>query len=430
VTEADPAAAITVKVGVSLQAVGLAPESWTPYLLLLLGLPVAPELRATLSPQAIRACTGEALVQLALHAAQRQPLVVEVENLHWIDPTSEEVLQALVEHLVGTRLLLLLTYRPGYRPPWIEKSYVTQLALGPLAPRESRRVVQDVVRTAPVPEPVVQAILARAEGNPLFLEELPHTAVEQGDAPRRARVPTTLQAVLAARIDRLLPEAKRLLQMAAVIGKDVAVPLLEAIAGMSEAALQRSLSQLQGAELLYATTRGGDRTLTFKHVLIQEAAYQSLLPRPRQQYHQQIVQVLVERWPETVATQPELLAQHYTEAGLSALAVDAWQRAGQRALERSAYREAISHLTKALEVLQTLPETPARTRQELDVQIALGPALINTHGQASPAVAQAYARAEVLCQQLGDVPQLFPVLGGLSLFYIARGALLKARELG
>jgi predicted ATPase/class 3 adenylate cyclase len=430
VTEEDPPAAVTAKVGASLQEVGMAPEHWAPYLLQLFELPVEMDLLATHSPQAIKARTVEALVQLALHGARRRPLVLEFENLHWIDPTSEEVLRALVEQLVGARILLLLTYRPGYRPPWIDKSYVSQLALARLAPRHSRRLVQAVLRTTPVPESVVQVILARAEGNALFLEELAHTAMEQGDSHRTAGVPTTIQAVLATRIDRLPMEAKRLLQMAAVIGKDIAITLLAAIAELPEAALQRSLAHLQTVELLYETTRVADRALTFKHALIQEAAYHSLLKTTRQQYHQRIAQVLAERFPETVETQPELLAHHYTEAGLPAQAVPAWLRAGQHTLERSAHIEAIAHLSKGLEVLKTLADTLERTQLELVLQTTLGPALMATKGYAAPEVEYAYARARELCQQVGETPQLFQALWGLWYFYLVRAEFQIAHKLG
>jgi predicted ATPase len=384
---------------------------------------------APLSPQAVKARTIEALVQLALHGARRRPLVLEIENLHWSDPSSEEVFTALVERLAGARILLLLTYRPGYQPLWITKSYATQLSLAPLAPRESRRVVQAVVRTGGMPEAVVQAILARAGGNPFFLEELSRTAIEQDDSHRTVQVPTTIQAVLAARIDRLPPEAKHVLQVAAVIGKDVAVPLLAAIARVSEDVLQRGLAHLQAVELLYERTRAVDRAVTFKHVLIQEAVYQSLLQSTRRQYHQRIAQVLEAQFPEKCETQPELLAHHYTEAGFKEQAIAYWQRAGQQAVQRSAHVEAISHLTTALVLLLTLPDTPKRTQQELVLQTSLGPALMDSKGFAAPEVEHVYARARELCRQIGDTPQLFPVLRGLWVFYFVGGKHETAREL-
>ncbi len=220
-----------------------------------------------------------------------------------------------------------------------------------------------------------------------------------------------MQAVLAARIDRLPPEEKQLLQAAAVIGTEVPLPLLEAIAELPEVVLHRGLAHLQAAEFLYETRLFPERAYTFKHALTQQVAYQSLLTSTRQRYHAQLAQALAAR-PETVETQPELLAHHYTEAGLAAQAVGYWQRAGERSNARSAYVEAVAHLTKGLEVLQTLPDTPARARHELDMQLALGQALPVTKGYAAPEVGHAYARARELCQQVGDTPQLCGSAGG------------------
>jgi predicted ATPase len=194
--------------------------------------------------------------------------------------------------------------------------------------------------------------------------------------------------------------------------------------------LDRALAQLVEAELLYQRGAPPRATYFFKHALIQEVAYQSLLKSTRQRYHQQVARVLAERFLETVDTQPELLAQHYTEAGLTEQAIPYWQRAGQQALQRSANLEAVQHLTTGLALLATLPETPARVQQELDLQMALGPALSATKGSAAPEVEQTYTRARALCAQVGETPQLFPALWGLCRFYRSRGGLLTARELG
>jgi predicted ATPase/DNA-binding winged helix-turn-helix (wHTH) protein len=429
-TERDAPPTIAAKVRASLMEVGLVPEVGIPYLLHLLGVSAETARLAGLSPQALKARTIELLVQLAVQLAQRSPLVLEVENLHWIDPSSEEVLGTLVEQLIGARILLLLTYRPGYRPPWIDKSYVTQLALPRLAPRDSRQVVQAIVRKVSVPEAAMQVILTRAEGNPLFLEELASTFVEQDDSQHSGGLPTTIQAVLASRIDRLPPAAKRLLQVAAVIGKDVAVPLLEAIAESPPAVLQQNLALLEAVELLYETMRVTDRTVTFKHALVREAAYQSLLRSTRQEYHARIAQILEVRFPETAESQPELLAHHYTEAGLVVQAIAYWRQAGQRAIQRSADLEAVAHLTKALELLAILPHTPERTQLELDMLTVLGPVLANTRGPGSPAVERVYTRARELCRPVGEPRQLFPVLWGLWRFYNYRAELQRSRELG
>jgi len=232
-----------------------------------------------------------------------------------------------------------------------------------------------------------------------------------------------------ARLDRLAT-VKDVAQLGATIGRTFAYELLQAVSPLDEATLQHGLRQLVEAELVYQRGMPPPAIYMFKHALIQDAAYQSLLRSIRQQYHQRIAQILAVQFPETAETQPELLAHHYTEAGLMAQAVPYWQRAGQRASERSAYLEAIAHLTKGLEVLATLPNTPERIQQELDLQIILGPALMAIKGQGASEVEQIYMRARVLCTQVGETPQLFPVLWGLREFYNTRGELQTARELG
>jgi predicted ATPase len=431
ITAADSPATRCAKVAHGLTAAGLAPEEAIPYLLHLLEVPIETALTATLSPQAMRDRTIAGLVQLALASVRQQPLVLAVDNLHWLDPSSEEVLTALVERLAGAAILLLVSYRPGYRLPWVDKSYVTQVALTPLSPADSRQVVQAILGSAPVTETLVQAILARAGGNPFFLEELAR-AVGNADAVPwwPAEVPETVQGVLAARIDRLPPAAKRLLQVAAVLGKDVPVPLLHAVAEGPKAAIEQDLRCLQAAEFLEEAGVVPAQVYTFRHILVQEVAYSSLLAEARQQLHQRTAQVLAARFATTVETQPELVAQHYTEAGSTEQAITYWQQAGQRALQHSANAEAIRHLTKGLELLATLPDTPARAQQELDLRLALGPALMATKGFAAPEVEQTYARARVLCSRVGETPQLFPMLQGLCRFYQTRGPLPMARQLG
>ncbi|HXH14457.1 MAG TPA: AAA family ATPase [Alphaproteobacteria bacterium] len=428
-SEADGPEAIAAKVQRYLQEAGAAWQDEAALLLELLDVSIdAPQL-AALAPQARKARTFALLHRLTLHDGYRQPLVLAVENLHWIDATSEEWLAALVGRLAGAAILLLTTYRPGYRPPWLDKSYATQLALPGLTPADSLAVVQSVARAAPLPERLAQEIVAKAAGNPFFLEELTRSAMEAGGDAAPA-IPDSVQAVLAARIDRLTPAEKRLLQTMAAIGKDAPVPLLRAVAALPEEVLYRGLDHLQAAEFLSEAQALPGPVYTFNHALIQEVAYQSLLRRARRDLHRRIAQTLAEHFPEVAATQPERLAHHYTEAGMHEPALDWWRRAGVRALERSAYVEAISHLEKGLAALQALPQTLQRLRQELDLQIALGPALSAAKGAAAPEVEQAYGRARVLCTQVGDTPQLFPTLRGLWRFYLNRGALSTAQELG
>ena len=408
----------------------LTAEDWAPYLGHLLGLPEATAQVAGLSPHTLRARTMAALYQVWYHSSRRQPLVVVVENLHWIDASSEAYLTSLVERLAEMAVLLLVTYRPGYVPPWLTTVGMLQLPLGPLSAADGQQIVADVWRAQQYEAPVPPALLARAAGNPLFLEELAQAAVPQAGATTPAPIPETVQAVLAARLDQLAPEVKRLVQIAAVIGTDIPLALLQPAAGLAEEALDEALRQLQRAALLYETPLAPEPGYTFKHVLIQEVAYQSLLKRTRQQVHGHVAQLLVERMPALVASQPELLAQHYTAAGLAAQAVDCWQRAGQRASDRSAHVEAISHYSTGTELLKTLPATPERTQQALTLYIALGAALLITKGQAVPEVEHAYTQARALCQQVGETPALVPVLFGLWRFYVARPQLHTARELG
>ena len=430
IADADGPEAAVEKARQGLREVGMALDEWVPYLIQLLGGETETDRLARLSPQTIRARTLTALVQLSLNASRQRPLVLEVEDLHWIDPTSEEWLAALIEQVAGAPLLVLVTYRPGYRPPWLDRSYATQLALPRLIPRDSLGLVQAVLHTGQIPEPLAQEILTKADGNPFFLEELARAVVEQGDSRPPQIVPDTIHAVLAARIDRLPPEEKRLLQAAAVIGEDVAFPLLQALVALPEERLRRALRHLQAAEFCYEKHPMPEAVYTFKHILTREVAYQSLPQGTREHYHRQIAQVVEQRFPAVPATQPEWLAHHYTAAGLSARALSYWRQAGQRAIERSAYVEAISHLTRGLEVLRVLPDTPERTLQELALQTALGLSLTATKGYAAVEVERAYARARELYQQVPETPQLFPLLWGLGGFYLLRGKWQPALELG
>ena len=429
ITDTDGPEDITAKIHRSLQEVDMAPEAWAPVLLHLLGFQEGTDALAALSPEARKARILTALTQMCLSGSHQRPLILEIEDLHWIDASSDACLAALVERMAGAPLLVLVTYRPGYRPAWIDRSYGTQVALQPLTSHDSLRVVQAVLPTAALTVPLVPQLVAKADGNPFFLEELARTVVEQGTNAPSPTVPDTIQAVLLARIDRLPATAKRLLQAAAVIGKDVALPLLQAVTDMPEEAMYRELGHLQVAEFLYETYAPAALVYAFKHALTQEVAYQSLVQLVRQQYHAHIAQVLEKQFPEVAERQPECLAQHYTEAGLAEQAIPYWQRAGQRAIERSATSEAVSHFTKGLEVLQGLPESPERVQHELALHLALGAPLWTLKGHAAPEVEQVYNQTLKLCQQVGDIPQRFSVLAGLWRFYLARAKLQKAREL-
>jgi class 3 adenylate cyclase/predicted ATPase len=394
-----------------------------------------------LTPQKQRQKTQEALWAWLVEEAERRPVLAAWEDLHWADPSTLELHSLFMGQTPTTRILTLLTFRPEFTPPWGTHSYLTHLTLNRLGHTQVKEMVERITGGKNLPAEVVQQIVTKTDGVPLFVEELTKTVMESGllqevnghyeltsPLPPLA-IPVTLQDSLMARLDRLAT-VREVAQLGATLGKEFSYELIQAVSPLDEETLQKELAQLVEAEFLYQRGLPPQARYTFKHALIQDAAYQSLLKGKRQQYHQQIAQVLEERFPETKETQPELLAHHYTEAGLIAQAIPYWQQAGQRAVRRSAYAEAISHLTKGLELLKALPDTPDRAQQELTLQIALGGPLIVTKGHASSEVGNAFARARELCRQIGETPQLFPVLMGLRSFYTVQGELQTARELG
>jgi predicted ATPase len=293
-------------------------------------------------------------------------------------------------------------------------------------------MIETVAGSKVLPAEVMQQIVVKTDGVPLFIEELTKNVLESVEATHASpslAIPATLHDSLMARLDRLAA-AKEVAQLGATLGREFSYELLQAVSPLNEATLQQGLSQLVEAELVYQRGLPPQVRYFFKHALIQDAAYQSLLKSKRQQYHSQIAQVLEEQFPETQETQPELLAHHYTEAGFTEQAIPYWQRAGQKAVERSANLEAISHLTKGLELLKTLRDTPERTQQELMLQITLGAPLQVTKGYTVPEVGALYSRACELCRQVGETSQLFPALRGLWQFYLLRAELQTAHELG
>jgi class 3 adenylate cyclase/predicted ATPase len=394
-----------------------------------------------LTPERQKQKILEALLVWLRREVERQRVLLIIEDLHWLDASSMEFLNLLVDQAATTHLFMLLTFRPTFRPPWPQHPHLTHLTLSRLPRHQAALLIEQVAGGKTLPAEVHQQLLTRTDGVPLFVEELTKMVLESGllretpdcyelTGPLPAlAIPTTLQDSLMARLDRL-GTGKLVAQLGATIGRRFSYELLQAVSPVAEATLQQGLGRLVEAELLYQRGLPPEASYLFKHALIQETALQSLLRHTRQQYHQQIAQVLAERFPETGETQPELLAQHYTEAGLAAQAVPYWQRAGQRAIERSANIEAISHLTKGLEVLKTLPETPERHQQELTLQLALGAALSMLKGFTATETEQAYNSARQLCQQVGDSPQRFAALAGLLRFYRSRTELKTAQELG
>jgi predicted ATPase len=395
-----------------------------------------------LDPSQRRQRTLAALKRVLLRESQGQPLLLVFEDLHWIDAETQALLDSLVESLPTARLLLLVNYRPEYQHGWGSKTYYTQLRLDPLPPASAEEFLQALLGDDPRVEPLKRLLIARTEGNPFFLEESVRTLVETGilvgergayrlvQALPTIQVPATVQAVLAARIDRLPPEEKRLLQTSAVIGTEVPFPLLRAIAELPEEALHGGLAHLQAAEFLYETHLFPEPEYTFKHALTHEVAYASLLMTRRQALHAAAGQALETLYAPRLEKAYERLAYHYARTDHAAKAVGYLTRVAEKAARHSAHVEAISHLTQALELLQRLPATPERSQQELTLHIALGASLIATKGYAAPEVAQTYTRARQLSQHLEDPQQHFPVLRGLWHYYLVRAELQTAHALG
>jgi TOMM system kinase/cyclase fusion protein len=395
----------------------------------------------TVSPQKQKEKTHAALVAWLVEEAEQHPVYNLCEDIHWADPSTLEVLTLVVDQAPTARLYVLLTFRPEFTSPWGNRSHLSQMTLSRLGRPHVEAMVEQVTGGKALPTEVVQQIVAKTDGVPLFVEELTKMVVESGlltavhghyelrePLPPLA-IPSTLHASLLARLDRL-STVREIAQLGATIGREFSYELLHAVSSLEEETLQHGLKQLVEAELVYQRGLGPQAYYLFKHALIQDTAYQSLLKSKRQQYHSQIAQVLEQRFPETTETQPELLAHHYTEAGLITQAIPYWLQAGQGAVGRSANLEAIAHLTKGLELLKTLPGTPERAQQELRLQIALGAPLLATKGYAAPEVGNAYTQALELCQQIGETPQLLPVLWGLWQFYIVRTEFQTAYELG
>ena len=374
-----------------------------------------------LTPHQKKEKTLEALLRQIELRAREQPVLMVYEDAHWSDPTSCELLDLIVPRVAHLPVLLLITFRPEFQPPWSGAAHVTTMMLNRLDRRESSALVQRIVTNSVLPDEVVAEILERTDGVPLFIEELTKTMLEgAGDAGGSAlAVPSSLQASLLARLDRL-PAAKHVAQIGSVIGREFGHELLAEVAMFIEATLLQGLDELVLAGLAFRRGVPPDATYMFKHVLVQETAYSTLLRRRRQELHARITTVLEESNPEIVEQQPELLAHHCTHAGLIEKAIVYLSRAGRQSLARSATSEAVAQLRKGLELLSGLPDGPDRWERELELQSALGAALVASQGNSAPATGQAYIRARELCERLGDIDTLVPVLSGLSTYHQTR----------
>ena len=391
------------------------------------------------APQRLKELTLRALIGQLARLAASQPVVLTFEDLHWIDPTTLELLSLAVEDVKGLQVLIVATTRPNFMPPWPSHRHVTTVALTRLDRNEGEALVAGVTKGKTLPTEVLEQIMARTDGVPLFIEELTKTVLESGflrevedgyelagPLPPRA-IPSTLHASLLARLDRLA-SVKDVAQIGAAIGREFSYVLIAAVARLAEKDLQAALAQLVAAELIFQRGVPPNATYTFKHALVQDASYASLVRSRRQYLHGGIAHALEQQFSDVVAAEPETLAYHFTEAGVTESALGYWLKAGQRAVERSADQEAVRHLERGMALLSTLRESTVRDRHELDFQLTLFTPLVAVRGYTNPAAEAVYARATVLAEKLDDAERLFAALYGQASYCATTGKTRKALE--
>lgn len=417
-------------------------KSTLPALLTLLDVAIDDNDWQGLDPAERRRRILEAVKRVLLTESRVQPLLVVFEDLHWIDSETQAFLDSLIESVPTARFLLLVNYRPEYQHGWGSKTYYSQIRIDPLPPESAMEILGSLLGDDRALVPLKDFLIVRTEGTPFFLEESVRTLVEMnvlgGERGNyrlakpiaSIQVPASVQAVLAARIDRLALEAKQLLQCASVIGKDFPFALLQGVVELSDENLRRELGHLQAAEFIYETRLFPDLEYTFKHALTHEVAYGSLLQERRRALHARIVEAIEKLYADRLIEQVERLAHHSVRAELWEKTVEYLHQAGKKAAIRSATQEAIAYFEQALEALEHTPESRSRIEKAIDIRVDLGPVLIATKGFQEPDVEENYSRARALCEQFGETPQLFPVLWGLAMARNLRGELRVGRELG
>jgi class 3 adenylate cyclase/predicted ATPase len=392
-----------------------------------------------LTPQRQKELTIESLVRQLLHLTSLQPVLFIFEDVHWIDPTTLELLNRALSAIKAAPILFVITFRPEFFPPWLNEAHVMMLRLGRLERNDVAAMILHLTSGKELPAEVCDQILSKTDGIPLFVEEITKAVLEAGhlqdtgegyvigDTRAVTAIPATLHDSLMARLDRMAP-IKEVPQTGAALGREFSYRLLAAVVPVGEAVLRNALEQLSEAELIFSRGEPPDSVYTFKHALIQEAAYGSLLRSKRQQLHARIAEVLKEQLAETIETQPELMAHHLAQAGLIEPAIEYLQKAGQQAIQRSANAEAIGHLEHAAELLQSLPGSPERTRVACGLQVMLGEAMIAGRGYAAPETKQALLRAKALMDASTEPSQKFAVLYGIWAQYYVAGEVAMQRE--
>jgi serine/threonine protein kinase/predicted ATPase len=394
---------------------------------------------ASLPPARQREETFRVLLEWLHTRASRKPILLIVEDLHWVDASTLELLEQFVAECEHDAILTMLTFRPEFQAPWPAAAQQTTLALNRLTRRQTVEMMRSVAGDT-LSEAVIEQVYDRAGGVPLFVEEFTKMVRESGasdhsgqsdagaNAWLRREIPATLQDLLMSRLDRVEVD-RDVAQLAATLGREFSYELLAAVVSLDEATLQAELAKLVQAEILYAKGRAPVCSYMFKHALVEDALYNALVTSKRRQFHGRIAEVLEARFPLTVKSQPELLAHHFTEAGRAETAVEYWLKAGLRSRERSAEREAISHLSRGLTLLDSLDESPARDARELELLIALGAAYIASRGYAAPEIGPVFRRARTLCERLGQSPQLVAIVVGIWEWHFVRGETQVCTEL-
>ncbi len=440
IAEADNKATQRAKIEARLSALDRALNDALPLLYTLMGLHEGPDPQAQMDPQIKRRRTLDAIKRIILRESLKQPTVVIFEDLHWIDSESQALLDLLAESIANSRILLLVNYRPEYSHAWGNKSYYSQLRLDALGHEGAQEMLSTLLGDGGELDPVKRMVIERTEGNPFFIEEMLQALFDEGALVRngavkvtrslsQVRLPPTVQGILAARIDRLGPEQKELLQILAVMGRESPLGLIKKVASTGDAPLEQMLSALQAGEFIYEQPSLAGVEYTFKHALTQEVAYNLLLIERRKLLHERAGVALESMFAGRLEDHLDELAHHFSRSDNGAKAVEYLGRAGQQALQRSGYTDAISSLNVAIDLVQRCPDDPERIQRELLLQLVLGPALIAVKGWAASEVEQAYTHARELCERLGDPPELFPALFGLWVVYLLRGELRTAYEL-
>ncbi|HKT94937.1 MAG TPA: adenylate/guanylate cyclase domain-containing protein [Paraburkholderia sp.] len=417
-------------------------EDLLPYVLYLLGAGEADSTVATMDARIRRDRTFDAIKRLIERESQNQPVQLLFEDLQWLDSETEAFLAFLIEHVANARIILLLNFRPDYRPAWSARTNYFQTRLDALGPAEAHDLLGVLLGDDPGLAPLKERILEKTEGNPFFMEEVVQTLVEEGallggaghyriaKTPAELHIPTTVHGVLASRMDRLPIAEKTLLQHLAIVGKEFPWSLIRQVVDQTEDELRRLLSHLEATEFIYERPAFPEIEYTFKHALTQEVAASSLLSGQRSLLHERTAQAIEALYAGRLNEYCSELAHHYSLSSNAQKAVEYLHRAGQQAVERSAGLDAMRHFQTALALLERLPDTPERARQELALRLSLGPALMAARGYASPEVAATYTRALELCEQIGDCSQLFPAQFGLRTYYSLRADYATAQDLG